>query len=325
MAGGLFGNQLCSGKNMPEPVKTELRQRYLSRSTLFWKFVKDAKFAKLQHLARSASWKKLDWDWEALGITPAGRAAAESFGFVPTEVFAHPTVVQEHPELLDYYILLACLPNKGLSQIKTNKKVKDFASRCVLLNNFISELLSSSSRLNRHITLHTVFAEAGSEWQGTWVNNIGLLAAQTLEKLLVDYARTKGLIDKKATEAAAEKENCLVLKSGTTIIFGSEPDIEFRNSKKGLICVIEIKGSADKAGAQTRLGETKKSFTKAKLENPRCVTIFLPSILTPAVQKQLQTERDIDKVFNLIEIFKDVAKRDEFMEELFKYILREKF
>ncbi len=59
-------------------------------------------------------------------------------------------------------------------------------------------------------------------------------------------------------------------------------------------------------------------------ENPRCVTIFLPSILTPAVRKQLQTERDIDKVFNLIDIFKDSAKREEFMEELFKYILREK-
>jgi hypothetical protein len=61
------------------------------------------------------------------------------------------------------------------------------------------------------------------------------------------------------------------------------------------------------------------------LENPRCVTIFLPSILTPAVRKQLQTERDIDKAFNLIEILKDHAKREEFMEEFFKYILREKF
>jgi hypothetical protein len=309
---------------MPEPVKTELRQRYLSRSALFWKFVKDAKFAKLQHLARSASWKKLDWDWEALGITPAAKAAAESFGFVPTEVFAHPTVIQEHPELFDYYRLLACLPNKGLSQIKTVKKPKDFASRCILLNGFISELLSSSSRINRHVILRTIFAEAGSEWQGTWVNNIGLLAAQNLEKLLVDYARNRNLINENATEAALAKENCVVLKSGTTVIFGSEPDVEFRNSKQELISVVEIKGSADKAGAQTRLGEAKKSFTKAKLENPHCITIFLPSILTPAVRRQLQTERDIDKVFNLIDIFKDSAKREEFLEELFKYILREK-
>jgi hypothetical protein len=309
---------------MSEPVKTELQQRYLSRSALFWKFVKDAKFAKLQHLARSASWKKLDWDWEALGITPAGRAAAESFGFVPTEVFAHPTVIQERPELFDYYRLLACLPNKGLVQIKTVKK-KDFVGRCILLNGFISELLSHSSRVSREIILRIIFAEAGSEWQGTWVNKIGLLAAQNLEKLLVDYARAKDLIDKHATKVALAKENCLVLKSGTTVIFGSEPDVEFRNSKKELICVIEIKGSADKAGAQTRLGETKKSFSKAKLENLRCVTIFLPSILTSAVRKQLQTERDIDKFFNLIEIFKDSTKQEEFMEELFKYILREKF
>jgi hypothetical protein len=107
------------------------------------------------------------------------------------------------------------------------------------------------------------------------------------------------------------------------ILFGSEPDVECRNNKNELICVIEIKGSADKAGAQTRLGETKKSFTKAKLENPRCVTIFLPSILTSAVEKQLQTERDIDKVFNLLAILKDQVKQKEFLTELFKFILRE--
>jgi len=90
-------------------------------------------------------------------------------------------------------------------------------------------------------------------------------------------------------------------------------------------CVIEIKASADKAGAQTRLGETKKSFTKAKLENPRCHTIFLPSVLTPSVQKQLTTERDIDQVFNLVAILRDDAKRIEFLEEFFRFRLREIF
>ncbi|MEO5804033.1 MAG: hypothetical protein ABIR24_10930 [Verrucomicrobiota bacterium] len=91
-----------------------------------------------------------------------------------------------------------------------------------------------------------------------------------------------------------------------------------------LLCVIEVKGSGDKAGAQTRLDETKKSFTKAKLENPRCTTIFLPSILTPAVEKQLLNKRDIDKVFNLLDLFKDGPKKEEFVAELFKFILREK-
>ena len=100
--------------------------------------------------------------------------------------------------------------------------------------------------------------------------------------------------------------------------------MECRNKKRELICVIEIKGSTDKAGAQTRLGETKKSFTKAKLENPRCHTIFLPSVLTPAVEKQLKTEREIDQVFDLLAILKDEEKRAAFLEELFKFHLREK-
>jgi hypothetical protein len=150
------------------------------------------------------------------------------------------------------------------------------------------------------------------------------LAAQELELLISKFAKNK-LVDMGKTQLAAEEENCLVLKSGTRIIFGFEPDVECRSASGELLCVIEIKGSADTAGAQSRLGETKKSFTKAKLENARCVTIFLPSVVTPAVERQLRTERDIDKVFNLLEIFKNRTKRAEFLTELLKFILREKF
>ena len=53
-------------------------------------------------------------------------------------------------------------------------------------------------------------------------------------------------------------------------------------------------------------------------------TIFLPSVLTPAVEKQLKTERDIDQVFDLLAILRDESKRVEFLEELFKFRLREK-
>ena len=132
-------------------------------------------------------------------------------------------------------------------------------------------------------------AEAGSEWQGTWVNNIGKASALELERIIIDFAHLKGLVAVSEGTDPTPDEGVVVLKSGTTIAFGSEPDVEFRNAKKELVCVIEIKGSADKAGAQTRLGETKKSFTKAKQENARCHTIFLPSVSTAAVKKQLET------------------------------------
>ena len=46
--------------------------------------------------------------------------------------------------------------------------------------------------------------------------------------------------------------------------------------------------------------------------------------MTPAVEEQLRSEREIDKVFELLDIFKDEAKRNEFLEELFKFILRER-
>ena len=150
------------------------------------------------------------------------------------------------------------------------------------------------------------------------------MAGKEVEKLLVDYAKAQGLVDDAQTEAAADEGNYLILKSGTRIRFGSEPDVECRNRRNELVCVVEIKGSADAAGAQTRLGETKKSFTKAKRENTRCVTVYLPSVMTRAVEEQLKTERDIDKIFSLPEICSDEGKRAEFLTELFRFILREK-
>ena len=39
---------------------------------------------------------------------------------------------------------------------------------------------------------------------------------------------------------------------------------------------------------------------------------------------QLKTEREIDQVFDLLEILNDEKAREDFLEELFKFRLREK-
>ena len=316
----------------PDHLQRELVERYLARSALFWKFAREAKFARWQKEARSAAWKTLEWDCGKLGISPEGKIAAERLGFAPTEVFAHSEVLKDKPELFEYYRLLGCLSQKGLGQIKKGLGLRrksategEFLLRsCALVNQFVSNALARTASANRESLVRTMFAEAGSEWQGSWVNQVGELAAQELQKVIVEYAKSTNLVDDAKTEGAADEGNYLVLKSGNVIHFGSEPDVECRGKKRELLCVIEIKGSADSAGAQTRLGETKKSFTKAKLENPRCVTIFLPSVSTAAVERQLKTERDIDKIFNLLAIFKEDAKRSGFLTELFRYILRER-
>lgn len=318
---------------MADLLQNELVQRYLKRSALFWKFSREARFARWQKEVRNAAWKFLSWEaFTKFGITPAGKAAAERLGFGPTEVFAHPHLLREKPGLFDYYRLLACLSNKGLGQIKSKLGIRrnNFASPdefclklCALINRFTCNALERTASGNREALIRTMFAEAGSEWQGTWVNEIGELAAQEIQKLIVDFVQAHNLVDETKTEAAADEGNYLILKSGASIRFGSAPDVEFRNAQDGLACVVEIKGSADKAGAQTRLGETKKSFTKAKRENPRCVTIFLPSVLTHSVEEQLRSERDIDKIFNLLEVCNDKSEQRKFLNEIFKFVLRE--
>ncbi len=308
---------------MANHIQRELAERYLARAGFFWRKVRDSRFKDWQKRAHSAAWANVVWNWSELGISETARKAAENLGFVPSEVFAHPDIIAAHPELLDYYRLMACLSKKGLAQIKSGALTKNKLALCRLLNGFLSSLLAITAKASREGLLNTIFAEAGTEWQGTWVNSIGLQASQALEQILAIYAAQQGLLDTVATAKLNEKKRGLVLKSGTILLFGSEPDVECRSKMGELISVIEIKGSADKAGAQTRLGETKKSFTKAKLENPRCHTIFLPSVLTPAVEKQLKTEREIDQVFDLLAILKDEGKRAAFLKEFFKFRLRE--
>jgi hypothetical protein len=308
---------------MAEGIKSALRDSYLARSGFFWRQVRDARFNEWQLRARDASWENLIWNWEELGITEVARETAKRLKFVPSEIFAHPDVLAASPQLLGYYRLLACLPNKGLAQIRSTVEKGDRIEICKLLNGILSSLLGTTAKASRESLLNTIFAEAGAEWQRTWVNSIGLRASGAVEQILADFAAEKNLLDTAATAKLIEKHRGIALKSGTVLRFSSEPDVECRNAAKELISVIEIKGSTDKAGAQTRLGETKKSFTKAKLENPRCHTIFLPSVLTPAVRNQLKTEREIDQVFNLLDILNDKKKRAEFLNEFFKFRLRE--
>jgi hypothetical protein len=100
-------------------------------------------------------------------------------------------------------------------------------------------------------------------------------------------------------------------------------------SEKGLAFLgapVSISNSSkyfmDKAGAQTRLGEAKKSFAKAKVENTHCSTIYLASCFTDAVLSQLKTDREVDLHFNLIEILADESKKLQFLKELFHYQIR---
>lgn len=205
---------------MPEHIQPELAERYLSRAGFFWRQVRDSRFADWQKSLCDASWQRLDWNWSELGISEAGRQASVNLRFFSCEVFPHPDVLSAHPELADYYRLLACLPNKGLAQIKTGAVAHNTIALCKLLNGFLSSLLTTTAKASRESLLNTMFAEAGAEWQGSWVNSIGLQASHAVEQILANYAVEHGLLDLAATAKLAEKHSGLALKSGTILLFG---------------------------------------------------------------------------------------------------------
>ena len=49
----------------------------------------------------------------------------------------------------------------------------------------------------------------------------------------------------------------------------------------------------------------------------------MPSVTTPAVEKQLKSEGEVDHVFNLLNVTSDSRERKRFLNELFHHILRE--
>lgn len=110
------------------------------------------------------------------------------------------------------------------------------------------------------------------------------------------------------------------LANGWSIVFGAEPDVAFRDAEGRKQIAIEIKGSLDTAGAQTRYGEAKKSFAKQIAENPRCHTIYLASCFTDAVIQQIQSDKEVRDWFNLTSILYDEADKKAFLERVFHIV-----
>jgi len=277
----------------------------------------------------------LTWNLSNLGILDQAFSIVNKASIEPAHIFCNPSVIEQEPDLLGYYRNLAALSQKGLSQIlsgRVHKSGKEDSRERLratvrILNQIISSVIIDAKGFSLSLAQNTILSEMGTEIQGTWVNIIGQGAAKAVEGIIHDYAQAGGFIsstEKKEVSVSGKKRKQihLVLTNDWRIVFSAEPDVAIRDPKGRLQVAIEIKGSMDKAGAQTRLGEAKKSFAKAKAENAHCSTIYLASCFTDAVLSQLKTEREVDLHFNLIEILADKAKKIQFLKELFHYQIR---
>ncbi len=268
--------------------------------------------------------RSLDWDLKKLGITLKAFTKVQAAEGLPHQVFTHPKVIRTRPHLVAYYRNMVTISRKGIAQIlfpserfEAHRAIEmteqEALQMSVTFNRIICGVIDSLSDYTPQLSRQAILAEIGTELQGTWANTVGQGAAKKVEELFAKYIEHKGL-------GQREKVGLYHLNNGWTLRFAAEPDAAFLDPQGETWIAIEIKGSLDLAGAQTRYGETKKSFAKVLAKNPRCHTIYLASCFTNAVIEQIKMDEQVRKWFNLTSILYDPLDRTEFLEHVFYHV-----
>lgn len=313
-------------KTVDQNLLDALTQAYTARAKLFHGRVHSAKIDLLIAEIDDIDTSNLDWNSERLQITPGAIERVQTAGGHLHQVFAHPDIIRDRPHLIAYYRNLAAISRKGISQIlfsttaleSKSRKPKVLSSNnaallCQTLNRIVSGVIDDMPAYTVALSRQAILAEIGTEIQGAWANTVGRGAARAVEKLFADHIENQNL-GKPLSKGRYE------LKNGWRIEIGSEPDVAFYDAHGMKQIAIEIKGSLDVAGAQTRYGEAKKSFAKQLAQNPRCYTVYLASCYTDAVIKQIKSDGQVRDRFNLTSILDDDPQRDIFLRKIFHVV-----
>jgi hypothetical protein len=263
---------------------------------------------------------ELEWNMDALGITPAAWNRVIHQGIKPIRVFAHPQILTKIPRAVGYCRMLAMVSQKsmngvGLSVVKYESgpmvPSEDIAQKIAShLNAIISRLIEADSTLDeREFDLWRGMS-AGAQAQGSWVNAKGEEVQKTVSGLVQRRLVDRGLVSQ-LPAAWAE----VTLADGRRIVFGDDPDIAVYRSGR-VRTAVEIKGGIDPAGVLERLGAALKSLARIREEQPTAVTVLImhKSALTATATQDLEINRAV--VTNWLTI-EDILTDQKTREELF--------
>lgn len=332
-----------------ELLKEALQIDYRLRSTFFYRKLYElgfnsflAEIEKLIELSDNFNWESRH-NW---GISETAWGILDESGIPKIAVFAHPRVLQEQPKLSGYYRSVAVLPQKAakklaFSSIDSIEEGKGKLSQdraltlCQLYNSHSSLIIESTNEYSKNDMQALMYASAGAQINGSWLNKIGeeaeLLTRRILIRSLLEEDHIVSAIlkdgssrlDAEYLEDLVDKVDLLSgvrLSNQTSILFSSEPDLSLLNASGEAVAVIEVKGGKDTAGALERYGAAKKSFEEAKRINSNVVTILLASCITNEVHRRLQTDEVVNHVYNLTQIVTSEEARYCFASDVLKFI-----
>ncbi len=248
------------------------------------------------------------------------------------QVFCHPKVLREHPRLVAYYRNIAALSQKSVGYlvdvrgINSNRirKIETDEENTTALNQ--DQALGLSQLFNEHITLiieasiqtlterelyGILLASTGAQIDGSWRNAIGEEAEHVVQRLLLTQVKERDLLGALIPRTGATHEKYdpellddqlgniykyrgMLLTNKRSIVFSSEPDISLLDTNGETLCVMEVKGGADPAGALERYGAAKKSLEESRRDNAEVTTIFIASCITAEVRTRIQDDPLMD-------------------------------
>ena len=241
----------------------------------------------------------------------------------PRKVFAHPDLLQEHPEASLYYRGIALLPLKrvragvgvDVKTWETKARVQRVShqtalSVCRLYNSVISSIIDGTTEWTLGNGYRNILSTMGITLDGMFRNVIGQDAEKLIKTKIADWLEDHGLIlERKSAER-------FILPDEVSMRYGSEPDILFSRGEDATVATIEIKGGKDPAGALERLGAMQKSFAETPA---RCYNFLIAGVVTAEMESRL-TQLNV-KVFILDDLLNDDTW-NAFTNELFHHALR---
>lgn len=265
---------------------------------------------------------------EEMMISEGAWEHVANLGIEPKLVFAHPSLLRQHPSTSQYYRGIALLPRKRVTEIagsvdswesesQTTTINEDRLFRVVkLYNAAISSIIEGSTQWTIENGYRNIIANMGIGLDGTFRNIIGQDAEELVRARIKDWLEGQKLIlGRNADQTLFE------LPDGYRMRYSSEPDIEFsqvRGTETTVVSTIEIKGGKDPAGALERLGAIQKSFEATP---PACVNMLIAGVITPEMQERLDS-MGLKRTFLLDELVSSEDRWIEFLNEVFHYTLR---
>ena len=249
----------------------------------------------------------------------------------PKLVFAHPDILQEHPQTSLHYRGIATLSLKRVQAMATSVgnwesgtlSRRPTAERCIRVartyNAVISVVITGSDGWTLENGYRNVLATIGITEDGALRNLVGQEGESAVKEGIIGWLEGDGATVHPRYYGATTTFG----EDGTIrMVFGAEPDIKFETlNAQGeweIISTVEIKSGTDPAGALERLGAIQKSFDQTPARSRNFAVL---GIVTPAMRERLN-DLNMTKDFLLYNILNDAAAWDNFITELFHHTLR---